>query len=75
MLIRRLYPDNWFAPLGPAVLYAATEQLEQARPLLADALRLGGKIARGTAINYPALTPLLAESESGGDRMISRAVR
>ena len=25
-LVRRLYPDNWFAPLGMAVLFAATER-------------------------------------------------
>ena len=41
-LVRRLYPDNWFAPLGMAVLFAATERPEQAKPLLDDALRLGG---------------------------------
>ncbi len=61
MLVRRLYPDNWFAPLGLAVLHAATGQPEQARPLLADALRLGGEIARATAAGYPALEELLAE--------------
>jgi hypothetical protein len=40
--VRRLYPDNWFAPLGLAVLFAATERPEQAKPLLDDVLRLGG---------------------------------
>jgi len=24
--VRRLYPENWFAPLGMAVLFAATEK-------------------------------------------------
>lgn len=67
MLVRRLYPDNWFAPLGLAVLYAATEQPAQARPLLADALRLGGDIARETAAGYPALTPLLAEPSADSE--------
>jgi cytochrome c-type biogenesis protein CcmH/NrfG len=48
-LVRRLYPDNWFAPLGTAVLFAATERPEQAKPLLDEALRLGGDVARTTA--------------------------
>ncbi len=61
-LVRRLYPDNWFAPLGMAVLFAATERPEQARPLLNDALRLGRAIARAEAANYPALVPLLAKA-------------
>ena len=60
-LVRRLYPDNWFAPLGMAVLFAATERPEQAKPLLDDALRLGGDVARTTAVGYPALAPLLDE--------------
>ena len=59
VLVWRLYPDNWFAPLGLAVLYAATEQ---AQPLLADALRLGGDVPRATAGGYRALAPLLAKS-------------
>ncbi len=60
--MRRLYPENWFAPLGLAVLYAATERPEQAKPLLEDALRLGGDVARSTAAGYPALAPLLAKA-------------
>ena len=60
-LVRRLYPDNWFAQFGMAVLFAATERPEQARPLLDDALRLGGDVARTTAEGYPALAPLLDE--------------
>ncbi len=59
--MRRLYPDNWFAPLSLAVLFAATERPEQARPLLADALRLGGDVARNEAAGYPALAPLLVD--------------
>lgn len=58
-LVHRLYPENWFAPLGLAVLYAATDQTERAEALLADALRLGGDVARTTASGYPALAPLL----------------
>jgi hypothetical protein len=58
-LVRRLYPDNWFAPLGMAVLFAATERPEQAKPLLDEALRLGGDVARITAEGYPPLAPLL----------------
>ena len=64
-LVRRLYPENWFAPLGMAVLFAATERPEQAKPLLEDALRLGGDVARATAEGYPALAPLLSGSASG----------
>jgi tetratricopeptide (TPR) repeat protein len=59
-LVRRLYPDNWFAPLGLAVLFAATERPDEARPLLDEAFRLGGDVARSTAAGYPALAPLLA---------------
>ncbi len=44
-----------------AVLYAATERPEHARPLLGDALRLGGEVARTAAAGYPALAPLLAK--------------
>ncbi len=58
-LVRRLYPENWFAPLGMAVLFAATERPDEARPLLEQALRLGGDVARVTAEGYPALAPLL----------------
>jgi len=61
-LVRRLYPENWFAPLGMAVLFAATERPEQAKPLLDEAFRLGGEVARAEAKNYPALVPLLAKS-------------
>ena len=61
-LVRRLYPDNWFAPLGMAVLFVATERPEEARPLLEDALRIGGDAARSTAAGYPALAELLAET-------------
>jgi tetratricopeptide (TPR) repeat protein len=60
-LVRRLYPENWFAPLGMAVLFAATERPEQAKPLLDDAFRLGGEVARSTAAGYAALAPLLDE--------------
>ncbi len=61
-LVRRLYPENWFAPLGMAVLHAATERPDQARPLLDEAFRLGEAIARTQAAGYPALAPLLAEA-------------
>jgi tetratricopeptide (TPR) repeat protein len=65
-LVRRLYPDNWFAPLGMAVLFAATDRPEQAKPLLDEAFRLGGDVARTTAAGYPALAPLL-DGEPPGD--------
>jgi tetratricopeptide (TPR) repeat protein len=59
LLVRRLYPENWAAPLGLAVLHAASEQEAQARQLLQDALRLGGEAARAQATRYPILQPLL----------------
>ena len=63
-LVRRLYPENWFAPLGVAVLYAATERPDEARPLLEQALRLGGDVARMTAAGYPSLAPLLDQTSA-----------
>ena len=63
-LVRRLYPDNWFAPLGLAVLFATTERPDEARPLLEEAFRLGGDVARSTAAGYPALAPLLARASA-----------
>ena len=59
VLVQRLYPENWFAPLGLAVLHSANGRPQEARPLLDDATRLGGEIARAEAANYPALAPLL----------------
>ncbi len=59
--MRRLYPENWFAPLGMVVLFAATERPDEARPLLEEAFRLGGDVARTTAAGYSALAPLLAD--------------
>ena len=51
--------------MGLAVLYAATERPEEARPLLSEALRLGGEVARGTAASYPALSSLLEQVAEG----------
>ena len=64
--MRRLYPENWFAPLGMAVLFAATERPDEARPLLEEAFRLGGDVARTTAAGYSALAPLLADGAGPG---------
>jgi tetratricopeptide (TPR) repeat protein len=61
-LMRRLYPQNWYAPLGLAALHAANGRPQQARPLLAEALKLGGDAARQEADSYPALAPLLASA-------------
>lgn len=61
-LVHRLYPENWFAPLGLAVLHAATDRPDAARPLLDEAFRLGGEVAREVAAGYPALAPLLASA-------------
>ncbi len=59
LLVRRLYPDNWLAPLGLALLHADAEDTEQAKRFLNDALQLGGKPARATAAGYPLLAELL----------------
>jgi tetratricopeptide (TPR) repeat protein len=59
LLVRRLYPQNWVAPLGLAVLHAASDQPEPARRFLDDALRLGGDAARQTAGSYPVLESYL----------------
>jgi tetratricopeptide (TPR) repeat protein len=58
-LVRRLHPENWNALLGLAALQAA-DRPDQARQLLDEALKLGGKDARAEAAGYPALAPLLA---------------
>ena len=58
-LVRRLYPENWIAPLGLAVLHAASQRPETARELLDEAFRLGGNQARQTAAQYPALAGLI----------------
>lgn len=50
-----------------AVLFAATDRPDEARPLLADALRLGGDAARTEAQGYPALAALLAERGKPSD--------
>jgi tetratricopeptide (TPR) repeat protein len=61
LLVRRLYPDNWAAPLGLAVLHAASDDPVRARELLAEALDRGGDAARSAAGRYPALAGTLAE--------------
>ncbi len=55
LLVRRLYPDNWTAALGLAVLHARAEQPDESKRLLAEALRLGGEDARTRASGYPIL--------------------
>ena len=42
LLVRRLYPRNWIAPLGLSLLHAGAQETGKARELLADALRIGG---------------------------------
>jgi tetratricopeptide (TPR) repeat protein len=60
LLVRRLYPSNWVAPLELAELHAVNGRPEEARELLADALRLGGSEARSRAQGYAELAALLA---------------
>jgi tetratricopeptide (TPR) repeat protein len=64
-MLRRLYPQNWYAPLALAALHAANGRPEQAKPLLAEALSLGGDAARQESASYPALAPLLASGPKG----------
>jgi len=61
LLVRRLYPQNWVATLGLALLHAGSDQPEKARELLDEALRLGGDAARTEAGNYPILEELLRD--------------
>ena len=58
-LVKRLYPDNWMAPLGLAVLHAANARPQKARELLLVALEKGGAPALQTARGYPVLSKLL----------------
>jgi len=60
LLVRRLYPRNWSAPLGLAVLLAASGQPAEAQAQLAEALRLGGDSARSQASAYPVLADLVS---------------
>ena len=64
LLVRRLYPRNWIAPLGLSLLRAGANEKAKARELLAEALRLGGARARAEAGNYSILKDLLAEVEA-----------
>ena len=64
LLVRRLYPRNWIAPLGLSLLHAGANEKAKARELLAEALRLGGATARAEAGNYSILKDLLAEVEA-----------
>jgi tetratricopeptide (TPR) repeat protein/predicted AlkP superfamily phosphohydrolase/phosphomutase len=67
-LLKRLYPKNWYASLGLATIFAANNHPEEAKPLLAEALRLGGEAARKEGSTYPALAKLLPSApvkESG----------
>ncbi len=59
LLVRRLYPDNWLAPLGLAVLQARARKPEDAGRLLGQALELSGETARAQAVGYPVLRELL----------------
>ncbi len=61
VLVRRLYPGNWMAPLGLAVLQAGAGNRDTARPLLVEALDLGGDTARAEAEANPILSEMLAE--------------
>jgi tetratricopeptide (TPR) repeat protein len=61
LLVRRLYPRNWAATVGLAVLHARAQELDTAKELLAEALQQGGEDARALAAGFPVLTPLLAK--------------
>ncbi|MFQ5525123.1 MAG: tetratricopeptide repeat protein [Thermoanaerobaculia bacterium] len=59
LLVRRLYPANWAAPMGLAILHAANDRPQEARKLLAASIRLGGATAREAARGYPVLQAYL----------------
>ena len=61
LLVHRLYPANWNVKIGLAALHAGGEDLETARTLLSEALKLGGDAARARAMDFPVLQPLLEE--------------
>ena len=61
LLVRRLHPQNWAAPLGLAVLHAASDDPERAQKLLGEAIDRGGAAAREAANRYPALIDALAK--------------
>ena len=62
LLVRRLYPHNWKAPLGLALLHTYVDRSEDARRLLDEALELGGAPARKEASSSPVLAELLKSS-------------
>jgi Flp pilus assembly protein TadD len=62
LLVRRLYPQNWKAPLGLALLHTYVDRSEEARRLLGEALELGGAQARKEANASPVLAELLESS-------------
>jgi Flp pilus assembly protein TadD len=62
LLVRRLYPQNWKAPLGLALLHTYVDRSEEARQLLDEALELGGAQAHKEASSNPVLAELLKSS-------------
>jgi tetratricopeptide (TPR) repeat protein len=60
LLVRRLYPSNWSALVGMAVLHARAQEDERARSLLQEALSQGGPAANQRAANFPILGTLRA---------------
>ena len=62
LLVRRLYPENWVAPLGLSLVFAANEQPDVAKKHLDEAVKLGGERAKQAASGYP----LLEKVRGGG---------
>src|SRR6185503_8974913 len=73
LLVKRLYPRNWAALVGLAVLHARTKELDAAKALLEDALALGGDEARALAGELPVLQDLLGQSAPAGLRPDDRS--
>ena len=61
VLVRRLYPANWAASVGLALVNAQVGQADEARVHLAEALALGGDAARAAAGDFAPLAPFLGE--------------
>jgi len=69
-----LYPKNWAATVGLAVLHARAEEIDTAKKLLAEALQRGGEEVRATAAGFPILKELLGK-QGRSDRRAGSLLR
>ena len=64
LVVRRLYPQNWTASIGLAVLAVRAGEPEEAQTLLTAGLEAGGDAARGLASEFPLLASFLDGDEA-----------